>query len=110
MRIELVLLYPMEETPEEDCDAPRPASGIPLFNLEVLKNLPSVDSGNVMDEAIQLSDELGLANAEDDLPPWDEIILRRQRCRPEWGWQEDLNPYQLSKRRSACRAEFTGYL
>src|SRR5207248_10495817 len=73
-----------------------PASGIPLFNLEVLKTLRAVDSGNVIDEAIQLSEELGLANTEDDLPQWDEIILRLQRCRPEWGWQEDLNPYSLS--------------
>ena len=71
-------------------------SGIPLFNLEVLKSLPTVDSGNVIDEAIHLSDELGLANAEDDLPPWDEIILRLQRCRPDWDWKEDLNPYALS--------------
>ena len=73
----------------------RPAR-IPLFNLDVLKTLPSVDSGNVIDEAIQLSEELGLANSEEDLPPWDEMILRLQRCRPEWGWHEDLNPYALS--------------
>ena len=46
----------------------RPASGIPLFNLEVLKSLLAVDSGNVIDEAIHLSEELGLANSEEDLP------------------------------------------
>ncbi len=91
VRIEPVLLYPVEEDPL------RPAGGIPLFNLEVLKNLPAVDSGNTIDEATGLSEELGLANAEHDLPPWDEIILRLQRCRPEWDWREDLNPYALSK-------------
>ncbi|SPE32501.1 conserved hypothetical protein [Candidatus Sulfopaludibacter sp. SbA6] len=95
-RIEPVLLYPMEETPEDGPEALRPATGIPLFNLEVLKSLPSADSGNVIDEAIHLSEELGLANAEDDLPQWDEIILRLQRCRPDWGWREDLDPYTLS--------------
>ena len=67
----------------------------------MLKSLLAVDSGNVIDEAIQLSEELGLANAEDDLPPWDEIILRLQRCRPEWDWKEDLNPYALSQRTAA---------
>jgi RHS repeat-associated protein len=97
MRLEPVLLYPIEETPEDPDELLRPASGIPLFNLEVLKNLPSADSGNVMDEAIHLSEELGLANAEDDLPPWDEVILRLRHCRPEWDWQEDLNPYALSR-------------
>src|SRR5262249_27498292 len=59
--------------------------------------LPAADSGNVIDEAIHLSEELGLANPEQDLPPWDEIILRLQRCRPDWGWKEDLNPYALSR-------------
>ncbi len=68
MRIEPVLLYPLEEGDDER-DPLRPASGIPLFNLEVLRGLQSVDSGNLIDEAIQLSEELGLANAEDDLPP-----------------------------------------
>jgi AAA domain len=96
MRLEPVLLYPLEEPAEPSADPLRPASGIPLFNLEVLKSLLSVDSGNVMDEAIQLADELGLANTEDDLPPWDEIILRLRHCRPEWDWREDLDPYQLS--------------
>jgi len=96
VRIEPVLLYPIEEVPEGSVDSIRPASGIPLFNLEVLKSMPAADSGNIVDEAIHLSEELGLANTEEDLPQWDEIVLRLQRCRPEWGWQEDLNPYALS--------------
>jgi very-short-patch-repair endonuclease len=94
MRIEPVLLYPIEETAEEPAELLRPASGVPLFNLELLKSLLTADSGNVMDEAIHLSDELGLA--EDDLPQWDEIILRLQDCRPDWNWQEPLNPHALS--------------
>jgi very-short-patch-repair endonuclease len=95
-RIEPVLLYPIEETSGDPADLLRPVSGIPLFNLEVLKSPPSADSGNVMDEAIHLSEELGLANADDDLPPWDEIILRLPRCRPDWKWREALDPYALS--------------
>ena len=95
-RLEPVLLYPIEldETRSEPL---RPASGIPLFNLEALKRLPSVDSGNAIDEAIQLVEELGIANAEEDLPQWDEIVFRLRQCRPEWDWQEDLNPYALSQ-------------
>ena len=96
MRIEPVLLYAIEDNPEERALTLRPASPVPLFNLDVLKTLPSVDSGNVIDEAIHLSEELGLADAEDDLPQWDEIILRLERCRPDWGWREKLNPYELS--------------
>ena len=105
MRIEPVLLYPIEETADERGAPLRPSSGVPLFNLEVLKTLPSADSGNVIDEAIHLSEELGLANPEDELPEWDEIILRLQRCRPDWGWQEALDPYALSQ--GAPLAELT---
>jgi len=97
VRIEPVLLYPIEESPEERGSPLWPAAGAPLFNLEVLKNLPSADSGNVMDEAIHLSEELGLADAEEELPLWDEVILRLQRRRPDWDWREDLNPYSLSR-------------
>jgi very-short-patch-repair endonuclease len=96
MRVEPVLLYPLEETSTVNEESIRPPSGIPLFNLEVLKSLASIGSGNVIDEAIHLSEELGLANDEDDLPQWDEVILRLKRCRPEWDWREDLNPYSLS--------------
>ena len=101
-RIEPVLLYPLLDsddagTGDERIWQPRPSSGIPIFNLEVLKNLPTVDSGNPTDEAIQLSEDLGLSN-EDDAPPWDEIILRLRHCRPEWDWREELDPHALSQR------------
>jgi hypothetical protein len=96
MRLEPVLLYPVEERPEEPGAPLRPSSAIPLFNMEVLKSLPAADSGNLIDEAIHLSEELGLANPEDELPEWDEIVLRLQRCRPEWDWRESLDPYALS--------------
>ncbi len=96
MRIEPVLLYPVEERIDEPGAPLRPTSAIPLFNMEVLKSLPAADRGNLIDEAIHLSEELGLANPEDELPEWDEIILRLQRCRPEWDWREALAPYALS--------------
>jgi very-short-patch-repair endonuclease len=96
MRIEPVLLYPVEERLDEPGAPLRPSSGIPLFNLEVLKSLPAADSGNIIDEAIHLSEELGLANPEEELPEWDEIVLRLQRCRPDWNWRENLAPQALS--------------
>ena len=95
-RLEPILLYPVDEVLEEHMMHLRPANGVPLFNMEVLKSLPSADSGNMIDEAIHLSEELGLANLEEELPEWDEIILRLQRCRPDWKWREDLSPYEMS--------------
>lgn len=105
MRLEPVLLYPLEENPHDALPVLRPASGIPLFNMDVLKTLPAADSGNVMDEAIHLSEELGLAEPEDELPEWDEIVLRLARCRPDWDWRENLDPMALS--RGAPLAELT---
>jgi len=89
MRMEPVLLYPLDESL-------RPVGGSPLFNLDVMKGLPTADSGNAMEEAIHLSEELGLFESEGDLPQWDEVIFRLQRCRPDWEWRENLNPYALS--------------
>ncbi|MGH9672829.1 MAG: AAA domain-containing protein [Bryobacteraceae bacterium] len=111
MRIEPVLLYPLQEGVDdvagtspppapvdwEEPDLLKPAGAVPLFNLEALKHLRAADSGNVIDEATHLSDELGLANPDMELPPWDEIMLRLRHCRPEWDWKEDLNPSRLSE-------------
>jgi len=105
MRIEPILLYPVGERLDEPGAPIRPASGVPLFNMEVLKTLPAADSGNLIDEAIHLAEELGLANPEDELPEWDEIVLRLQRSRPDWDWREDLDPFTLSE--GAPLAELT---
>jgi very-short-patch-repair endonuclease/KaiC/GvpD/RAD55 family RecA-like ATPase len=98
-RLEPVLLYPIEETNEFSADFLRPASAIPLFNMEVLKSMAAVDSGNILDEAVHLSEDLGLASAgpDDELPLWDEIAYRLQHCRPDWDWREDLDPYALTQ-------------
>jgi very-short-patch-repair endonuclease len=105
LRVEPVLLYPIAESGE---DRLQPSSGIPIFNPEVLKSLAGADSGNVIDEAILLSEELGLANADEDLPAWDEIILRLQHRRPDWDWSEPLNPYQLGKEPHIAELSPTG--
>ena len=60
MRIEPVLLYPVGERLDEPGAPLRPSNGVPLFNMEVLKTLPAADSGNLIDEAIHLAEELGL--------------------------------------------------
>jgi len=96
-RIEPLLLYPLDEPVLDSANPLRPGSEIPLFNLEVLKSLPAADSGNLLDEAIQLSEELGLADPDEDPPNWDELVVRLHRSRPDWEWRESLNPWTLSQ-------------
>jgi very-short-patch-repair endonuclease len=49
-----------------------------------------------MEEAIQVSEELGLSNAGDDQPDIDELLARLQEIRFDWDWKEEINPHALS--------------
>lgn len=69
--------------------------GIPNINLAALKALPGTGSGRPLDEAVQLSHDLGLSEEPSDLPGCDELILRLHRVRPYWDWREAPDPYRL---------------
>lgn len=60
----------------------------PLINTRALRGI--VASENILEEAAQLVDELGLDSS--DLPPLDELAARLRELRPEWKWQEALAP------------------
>ena len=69
---------------------------MPFLNFAHLRSFPNVDSGDMMHEAIQLADELGLSNGPDQLPDLDELFLRLLTIRPDWDWQEGPDVYELS--------------
>jgi len=93
--MEPVLLFPFTTDATNRYAAPTLSDDMPLFNFAVLKSLTTFGSGNVMDEAIQLSEELGLTNPEGDLPDLDEICPRLRSARPEWDWREEPDPYSI---------------
>jgi very-short-patch-repair endonuclease len=79
----------------------------PTINTEVLKRLTNLGTGNLIDEAVQLTDSLGLNNPAADLPDLDEVFYRLRQVRPEWDWIEETDPYALSTGTpiSECTAE-----
>ena len=68
----------------------------PVLNFAHLRNSPTAYSGNLIEEAIQLADELGLSGPPNQIPELDELFLRLPTSRPEWDWMENPDVYQLS--------------
>lgn len=93
--VEPVFLFPYVADSSNRWSTPELSDDMPIFNFAVLKSLRTLGSGNLMDEAIQLADELGLSNPEGDLPDLDEICPRLRAARPEWDWREDPDPYAV---------------
>jgi len=93
---EPIFLFPFRFDHANRYAAPSLDDDLPVFNFKALGSLMAVDSGNAMDEAIQLSEELGLNAVGDDLPEIDEIFPRLRSTRPDWDWQEAPDPYHLS--------------
>lgn len=60
----------------------------PMINTRALESLAA--SENVLEEAANLADELGLDSS--DPPPLDELAARLRDLRPEWDWREPLAP------------------
>ncbi len=69
---------------------------MPRFNFEAIKNISGLDKNELFEEVITLSDELGLNNPPSEQPSFDEIIIRLQRLRPQWNWNETIIPDKLT--------------
>ena len=80
---------------------------IPIFNLTALKNITGLSDEQAMDELIHLEDELGL-NSENNIPELDDLVLRLHNIRPEWPWQEEICPSNLSFENKFKDIEKTG--
>lgn len=94
-KVEPLLIYAYQENPGDYSFYPKINDEIPQLNFEALRSLSTNYSGNVMEEAIQLSEELGLSFVNEDIPDLDEIVSRFKIIRTEWNWQENPDPYGL---------------
>jgi hypothetical protein len=90
--VEPVLLFAVQEIDGN----PTLTDDLPQINFRALRALSYAGNTGVMEEAIQLADELGLSNMAGDQPEVDELVARLREIRPDWDWQEEIDPYSLS--------------
>ena len=78
--VEPLLLYPLEAG---EGGALQVADDLPTLNFKALRSLG--DGGNVLDEIVSLSEDLGLVGTSEP-PSIEDIALRLQAIRPDWPW------------------------
>ncbi len=93
--VEPVLIWPIE-LPTTNDEAPSIDESMPLVNPKFLRNVAMGGRMQLAQEAAKLSDELGLSVPADELPQVDELVERLRRIRPDWDWQEGLDPADCS--------------
>lgn len=91
--IEPIFLFPLIE--DESEQKIFPANESPQLNFKALQSLTNSGPG-LIDEAILLSDQLGLDNLKNMKIDLDELLSRLKNLKPEWDWVEDLEPELLS--------------
>jgi hypothetical protein len=94
-KAEPVCLWTFQEHPESPGGAPTVSDDTPVFNFAVLRCVART-TGNFLDEAIQLAEELGISAAGEDAPDLDEFFDRLHSVRPEWDWREHPDIYSTS--------------
>ncbi len=95
LMVEPIFLFPFYFDPQNRNEPPKLSIDMPQINYKVLRSLSTTDSGNVIDEAIQLSEELGLNNPHADIPDIDDLIARLKLVRDYWDWREEPDPFTL---------------
>lgn len=94
--VEPLFLFSFDLDTEHRNAPPMLEDRLPWFNLKALENLPSEAGESALYESIQLTNQLGLDRPDLDLAEFDEVALRLKSLRPEWRWQEDPDPRNLS--------------
>ena len=90
--VEPVFVFPLDPG-QSNLDI---SSELPFINFSVLRRLGFVGSGTLVEEAISLTEELGLSDANNQISELDELFLRLKACRPAWDWKEEIDPYHLT--------------
>jgi len=92
--VEPIFLLPFES--DDKYGPPTLTSDLPILNFKALSFLAQGGAGSLMEEVINLSDELGLNNPQEDLPDLEDVFPRLQQLRHEWDWRESIDPENLS--------------
>lgn len=82
--------------PENPGDPYELQDDLPSPNFAFLKSLAMGDASQSVEEAARLGIELGLDAPLADQPETDELLQRLVSIRPDWDWQEALDPDKCS--------------
>ncbi len=105
--VEPVMLWAIE-LPERAGDNHRFADELPIPNFSVLRTMAMGDAAAVVEEAARLDEELGLNSPLEDRPEVDELLERLVAIRPDWDWQEAIDPACFSSGASLADINATG--
>ena len=89
--VEPVLMWRIELGEQRD-EPPRIDDEAPVPNTRFMRSVAMGDALHLAEETARLTDELGLNVTVAELPEPDEIIERLMRIRPDWDWQQALDP------------------
>jgi very-short-patch-repair endonuclease len=92
---EPLLLLPFEEAASGHGN-PTLTDDVPQINYRALRALSNAGDASLLEEAIQLTDDLGLGNSAGEQPDLDELFARLRKVRSDWDWLEEIDPYALS--------------
>ena len=92
--VEPVMLFELRGSPNDF--ATSGFDSIPRVNFAHLRSLGMGGTGELMREAIQLTDDLGLAGDTGEIPELDELFRRLHAERPDWDWREAPDVDSLS--------------
>jgi very-short-patch-repair endonuclease len=106
--IEPLFLFPVDIPVGEPGATPEISTELPIVNFRALKNLTEIGSANVLEEAVELADALGLSNPHEDQPDIDELFPKLPEIRPEWDWREPIDPYSISIGQSLAEIDNQG--
>ena len=93
--VEPVLMWPVV-VPEAAAGTPSIDEHMPMINAKFLRSMTIGDPMQLAEEAVRLSDELGLDVPAAELPGVDDVVERLARIRGDWDWREALDPAACS--------------
>lgn len=105
--VEPVMLWPVE-IPEHGQGNVAIADDLPTPNPKLLKRIGMGDPAAAVEEAARLEEELGFNAQPEDRPEMDEVIRRLVSIRPDWDWQEPMNPEECSNGMPLSEVNRTG--
>jgi hypothetical protein len=94
--VEPLFLIPFDTTSFLNGGTPKLTNEAPQFNRAAVARLSGLSKGELLNEILLLSEELGFNNSSENLPSFDEIFLRLKKLRTSWNWKEEIDPDNLS--------------